>query len=406
MGVIVDEFSKHRTANRRLKVAISAGELSGDQHASHLINELRLLCDFDARGMGGNELRAAGVDTVVDCYKTGSAMGVVELLGPLRRILRAIATMKEFLAEWKPDVIILVDYPDFNMRLAKAARALRIPVYWYIPPKIWAWRSGRIKSIRKYVDKIGVIFPFEKSYYQARKFDNVDYVGHPVCSAADLITNETVETTVKAVGLADDAQMILLLPGSRPFEVDMILRPMLRAVVPTLEKDSRAVAVVVVAPSISDDRIAGAVKEEVGDLSSRVVVTRERADVLMRKARAGILKSGTCTLEAACAGLPFVCLYSGGYFADIVIRRLIKMKEFSPVNIIRAGTVVEIIQVHLNSDQIGESFREVYWPGPNRSKMEQGLADVRHALRPETEQAMEPVARRAAKSVLALVQSL
>lgn len=393
------------TTEKMLKVAISAGELSGDQHASHVVEELRKFTPIEVRGMGGHELRRAGVDTVIDCYTQGGAMGVTELLGPLGKILRALKVMKNLLSGWRPDVLILVDYPDFNMRLAKTAKKLGIPVYWYIPPKIWAWRSGRIKSIRRYADRLGVIFPFEKSYYEERQMTTVDYVGHPVCSASDLINSEVVEEAAARASIPPDARPILLLPGSRNFEVDMILRPMLRAVCPVLAKDPRALGVVVVAPSISDEKVSQAVAEETREFKDRIVISRERADLLMRRAKAGILKSGTCTLEAACAGMPFVCLYSGTHFANIVIRRIIKLKEFSPVNIIRASTVPELIQVHLDSETIRGLFEKIYWDGPDRTTMERGLADVRHLLRPAQTSPGESVAQRVAKSVLSMVET-
>lgn len=354
-----------------LKIAISAGEVSGDQHLARVVRALKLLHpSAEVRGMAGRDCREAGADLVVDCYRSGGAMGFWELLSSATKIFSSFRAMSELLKGWRPDVLILVDYPDFNLRLAKLAHRLGIRVLYYIPPKVWAWRSGRVKKIARYVDHVAAIFPFEKDFYHKHGYGSVTYVGHPLADVASTI--DSVE---------ERSDTVLLLPGSRRFEVERLLVPMLKAYGLLRQKYPTLRAQVVLAPNVDvawvTSLISGAVDNEILRAIEWI-----QGDALsaMRRARVGVLKSGTCNLEGAIAGLPFVCVYSGTLLAKVIVSVLVPLKEYSPVNIIRAHTVRELMQRSVSERDVVECLEPIMADGESRERMINGLQVVRDRL--------------------------
>lgn len=349
------------------RILISAGEVSGDQHLARVLRSIfAVRPETQIRGMAGNACAQAGAHLDVDCYRSGAGMGFLELFRSGGKILSSFRTLVGLCESWKPDLLILVDYPDFNLRLAKKAKKLGIKVLYYIPPKVWAWRSGRIRAIRRYVDRVAAIFPFEKEFYERHGCCNVTYVGHPLSER--VVGQPSAESRIPSV---------LLLPGSRKFEVERLLVPMLQAFEIVRSKHPELRPIVVLAPNIE----ASWVREVIGDSVSSEVLsvvewTHEDALHAMERAQVGVLKSGTCNLEGAMARLPFVCVYSGTLFAKVVVSTLVALREYSPVNIIKAGTVKELIQTRLSPEDVAREVLLLLDNNDVRRQMVESLTTV------------------------------
>lgn len=355
-----------------LKVLVSAGEVSGDQHVARVVRSLRLARpDVQLRGMAGADSAAAGVALDVDCYRSGAAMGFVEVARSASGIIHSFRTMVGLLKSWRPDVLLLVDYPDFNLRLARRARRLGVKVLYFIPPKVWAWRRGRVRTIASCVDRIAAIFPFEPEFYRQHGFDRAEFVGHPL---SDVIP-ATPSTEAR-----DNA--LLLLPGSRKHEVEKILLPMVKAYA-RLQSDVPGLkARVLLAPNLDEESVASLVRVAVPpEVFQRIEWIRGEPLAAMRRARVAVLKSGTCNLEGAIAGVPFVCVYSGSFVAKVIVSLLVPLKEYSPVNIIRSGTVTELMQVSLSDSDIADELRRLLKTDVSWGDAQQRLFEVRDSLR-------------------------
>jgi lipid-A-disaccharide synthase len=353
-----------------LRIAISAGEVSGDRHLARAVAALKKAypgCEI--RGMAGKECQEAGAELVVDCYRSGATMGFAEIVRSLGKILSSFKTMSNLIREWRPDVVVLCDYPDFNMRLAKVAHTAGCKVVYFIPPKAWAWRPGRVELIKRYVDHVAAIFPFEKAFYAERGYHHVTYIGNPL---GDRVTGEERERT----------NTLLMLPGSRAFEVKLILPPMLRVFERLRSQRPGLLGRVVVAPNMDPKELTATAativsQDTVGALSWA------QGDALeeMRSARAGILKSGTCNVEGAVAGLPFVSVYSGSWVSKVITSLLVKLKEYSPVNIMRPGTAKEVFGVTIDEDALERETAKILDDGAEREKMRAALAEVQVLLK-------------------------
>lgn len=352
-----------------LRVVVSAGEVSGDKHLARVIPYLKAKSPgCELRGMAGRECADAGVELLVDCYKSGATMGFGDVLKSAGKIYNSYRTMSKLIREWKPDVVVLVDYPDFNMRLAKVAREVGTKIVYFIPPKVWAWRAGRVEKIKLYVDRIAAIFPFEPAFYQARGYDKVTYIGHPL---GDLIAEVPEERE----------QSLLMLPGSRRSEVERILPPMLRVFERLSVQRPGLRGRVVVAPNMSPEWLLELAR---GCVSEGTVQSLEwtQGDSLaeMRRAKAGILKSGTCNLEGAVAGLPFVSVYSGSNLSKVIASALVPLTEYSPVNIMRPKTVKEVFGVTIDEAELEREVLSLIDQTDARAAMVKSLSEVRSSL--------------------------
>jgi lipid-A-disaccharide synthase len=353
------------------RILVSAGEVSGDQHLARVVKELRSLAPgCEVRGMAGKSCQEAGVTLDVDCYRASAGMGFFELFRSGGKVLSSFKTLKGLLSSWKPDLLIVVDYPDFNLRLAKVAKRYGVKVLYFIPPKVWAWRSGRVRTIKQVVDRIAAIFPFEKDFYAKHGYMQVTYVGHPL---ADQVCDSNA-------GPSRD-NSILLLPGSRRFEVERMLVPMLQACELLRRIHTDLIPVVLVAPNVEvswvKSLVAGHVRPE---LLAAVRWTSEDPLSEMRRARVAVLKSGTCNLEGAIAGVPFVSVYSGTRFAKFVVDTFVSLKEYSPVNIIRPHTVTEVMQVQLSVADVVSAVEPILLDGNARNQMIDNLRSVALSL--------------------------
>lgn len=389
-----------------LRILVSAGEVSGDQHLARVVAALkRLRPNCEIRGMAGRSCQDAGTVLDVDCYRAGAGMGFFELFRSGGKILSSFRKLSELLRSWKPDLLIVVDYPDFNLRLARVARRHGVKVLYFIPPKVWAWRSGRVRTIGRYVDRVAAIFPFEKQFYLKHGYPDVTFVGHPLAEQASHGTSD-----------APREDVLLLLPGSRRFEVERLLVPMLQSYELLQREYPSLTPMVVLAPNIDPAWVIELVGDRVPTaVMQKVVWSHQPAVEAMRRARVGVLKSGTCNLEGAIAGLPFVCVYSGTLLAKIIVSTFVALKEYSPVNIIKAHTVTELIQRALSPEDVAREVRAILPEGARRQAMLRDLEFVRAALaapdREEIPQSAESrgpgprtVAERVVECILDMVQ--
>ncbi|MBN8549062.1 MAG: lipid-A-disaccharide synthase [Deltaproteobacteria bacterium] len=364
---------------RPFRIVISAGELSGDEHGAALISALKLLSpSAEVRGMGGRNLRAAGVDTVLDCEKSGSIMGFALVVRSIRKIFSALNTMKDLISSWRPDVLVLVDYPDFNLRLAKFAKRLGIKVFYFIPPKMWAWRSGRVELFKKYVDSVGLIFPFERDFFLAHGYQHATFVGHPFVETLRSAESrqELREEFCATHALDPRKQMLALLPGSRWFEIEKHLEPALKAVHILQNRRPDLQCVIAVAPSIDIAKLRSRISPD-----ARVTIIPGQALDLMRVADAGLLKSGTSNLQAVFVGLPVVTFYIGSKFSEIFVRSFVKLKEFTLPNILRPHTVVELISHYVQPDMIVTALEPLLDGSPRGKVLQDDYKEIVESLR-------------------------
>ncbi len=320
-----------------MKYYLIAGEASGDLHASNLMKAIRQKdASAEFRFWGGDLMQAQG-GALVKHYRDLAFMGFVEVAANLKTILGNISFCKKDIESWNPDVLVLVDYPGFNLRIAKFAHAKGIKVAYYISPKVWAWKKGRVKTIKKVVDKMLVIFPFEKAFY--RDYDmEVDFVGNPLLDALQEEQYESKEAFRRKFNLSDKP-IIALLPGSRKQEVSRMLSVMLQ-VVPLFQDYQFVVAGV---PSLGLEFY-----EKYLDGSSVKVVFRQTHQIV-HHAEAALVTSGTATLETALIGTPQAVCYKANAISYQIAKRVIKVKYISLVNLIMDKPVVkELIQNDLN----------------------------------------------------------
>jgi lipid-A-disaccharide synthase len=358
-----------------MKLVISAGETSGDEHGADVVRSLkRYIPSVEVRGMGGRALSREGVGMEVDALSAASVMGFAGPLSSMSRIVRAYRSMTTLLSRWQPDALIVINYSDFNLELASAAKRRRIPVLFYIPPQLWAWRSGRIRKMRRAVDVAAVIFPFERDFYRDRGFHHCVYVGHPFSDRYHdaVLDQEKRAETARSLSLDPDRPIVALLPGSRKGEVRSHLEPMTGAFSLLRERVPNVQAALPVAPGV--EHLLGEVDHEIRRIPG------EHSLALMQCASAGLIKSGTSNLQAAFCGLPFAMFYRTSPFAEFVVRRFVNLDEYSIVNIIRRGTVRELLQQHANPKEGADELESLLVSETRRRKLRDDLRAVVRAL--------------------------
>jgi lipid-A-disaccharide synthase len=324
-----------------MKYYIIAGEASGDLHGSNLITELKKQDpQADIRCWGGDLMAAAG-GHVVKHYKELAIMGFAEVLMNLRTIFRNLDFAKKDILVYQPDALILIDYPGMNMRIAKWAHEIRtFPIIYYISPQVWAWKEGRVKQIRRTVDKMLVILPFEKDFYKKWDFD-VEYIGHPLVEVVDGVREQSAK---KPAITQFTKPVIALLPGSRKQEILKKLPVMLQA--SKLFPDYQFV--VAQAPGLD-----AAFYSTLLEGYTNVAAVSNQTYSLLLTAKAACVTSGTATLETALFGVPEVVCYKGSPISYQIARRLIRVKYISLVNLIMDKLVVkELIQDELTPENL------------------------------------------------------
>ena len=369
----------------RVRVLISAGEASGEKYAAQLIETLRRQASVQFFGVGGERMRAAGCETVVDS-KDLAVIGITEIVSHLPRIYGLFHKLMAAADTHRPDLAIVIDSPAFNWRVARQMHKRGIPVVYYVCPQFWAWRQGRVRLLRKYVDKALVIFPFEEKFYRDRGVD-ATFVGHPLAGLAKpAISRDDYAAQHR---LDAGKAWITLMPGSRVNEVRMNLPVILEAarrLGPSYE------FLLPVAPTLEQSRFTILI----GDIPVRLVPDALPA---LAHSRAGIIASGTATVEAALMGTPFVMVYRVSGATYLLGRSRIKVPYFAMVNLIAGKRIVpELVQDNFTAEKAVAEIVKILSEGQAREAMVAGLAGVRAALRGSAD--MPPAAEQAAEAIL------
>lgn len=325
------------------KILILAGEQSGDMHASSLVNSLKKAkYDLEFSGIAGNNMISSGVKALYH-LKDMAFLGFIEVFKHLPFILKVEKSIVKHVIENKIKLAILVDYPGFNLRIAKKLKKLGVKIVYYISPQIWAWHQSRIKKIRNRVDKMLVVFPFEEKFYKDGKVP-VDYVGHPLVERINNYEFKSKSDFFQEFQI--DKEIILILPGSRKDEIEKHL-PELIITADKISKKNNLLAVVACADNFDKSYLEKFIK------SDSIKVIKGNTYNLLKHSKFGIIKSGTSTLEAAIIGLPFVVIYSTSKITYQLGKRLVKIDNIAMPNIVAGKTIVrEFIQDEVNADLI------------------------------------------------------
>src|SRR5215813_10382489 len=358
-----------------MQFLLSSGEASGDTYGAQLIDALKQLSP-GARffGMGGEKMRAAGCELLVEA-KAVAVVGLVEVVRHLPHIRQHFRHLAEEAAKRKPDAAVLIDFPDFNLRLARELHRLGVPVFYFVSPQIWAWRSGRVKQIQKYVRKMIVIFPFEQEFYRKHGVD-VTYVGHPLASAPEAQVSR--EEFAAKHALDSKKQWIALLPGSRKKEALLNLSAMLGAA-QLIPASGDYEFVLAVASTLDNDWMSQHLAAA-GE-GQRVRLTQD-SRVTLKHSRAAVVASGTATVEAALAGTPFVVVYRVAPLTWLFGRRLVNLDTFAMPNLIAGKRIVpELIQGDFTAEKVVRELKAIIPDGAARLAMIADLGEVRDKLR-------------------------
>lgn len=368
--------NERKVSDKHITVCILAGESSGDSHASKLISELKLIYpNCKLFGMGGSHLRAQGVDTVVDSESHASLMGITELFGSIGSI---ISSFNKIVAECKkrqPDLVILVDYPDFNLRMAKKLKQEGRKILYFITPQVWAWRMGRVKQIKKYCDAVAPIFPFEESFFQQRGV-RAEYVGHPFLDHPFPIKDRNA--FFADIGADASRPALALLPGSRVSEIDRLIQPMIGAW-QILKKSRPGIqAIIPLAPGLSLTKVKELLPLDREDL---FLVDGKAREVLVNSDLA-VVASGTATVEAALSQTPFVVVYKLSDLTYKIARVLVRgVSFFAMPNLIAGKKIVpELLQAEVTAGNIAAELERFLGDTAYKEKHRLGLQKIRERL--------------------------
>lgn len=348
-----------------------AGEASGDLHGSNLIKELKKL-DQSAtiRCWGGDLMEAAGAE-LVKHYRDLAFMGFLEVVKNLGTILRNLKLCKEDILQFKPDTLILIDYPGFNLRIAEWAREQGIRVIYYISPQVWAWKENRVKKMKTCIDKMLVILPFEKDYYRNKWNWEVEYVGHPLVEVVEEYQN-TEYRIQHTEGGKQDKPIVALLPGSRKQEILKKLPIML-----AISQDFPDLQFVVAKAPGQDAAFYDALLEGYPNVSS----VSGKTYTLLLQSKAALVTSGTATLETALFGVPEVVCYKGSNISYQIAKRLVKVKYISLVNLIMDKLVVkELIQDELTPANLRQELNELLHNPARQQQLQTDYAALKELL--------------------------
>lgn len=349
---------------------IIAGEASGDLHASNLIKELKKI-DTKAtfRCWGGDLMQQQGA-TLVKHYSELAFMGFIEVIANLKTILRNIDFCKKDILKHRPDALILIDYPGFNLRIAKFAKEQGIKVFYYISPQVWAWKENRVYDIKKCVDRMFVILPFEKEFYKRFDYD-VDFVGHPLLDAIE--SNKSIGNDFwKKETNPSDLPIVALLPGSRKQEINTMLPLMLDAAKSFVDIQF----VIAGAPSVSKEFYKSLIKGH-----NHVAIIFNQTYQLLSHSKAALVTSGTATLETALFEVPEVVCYKGNLISYQIAKRLIKVEYISLVNLVMKREVVkELIQNELTVENLKKELRNLLYDKDKGRRLENDYRELKQIL--------------------------
>ncbi len=360
--------------NMTRRIMIVAGEASGDIYGADLVTESnKLATDIHFSGIGGTRMREAGVETLVDSSDM-AVVGLVEVIKHFDVISSAFRKLKQILLDTPPDLLILIDYPGFNLRLAKVAKKAGVKVLYYISPQIWAWRQGRVKKIARLVDHMAVILPFEAAFYEKAGVP-VTFVGHPMLDLVKVAIDRSAAATSFNL---DPAQKIVgLFPGSRRNEIERLLPVIIGAATKLKERFPEIQFILPLASTLSNDDIIPQLKAA----GLGVTTTRDRIHDMIRACDAVISVSGTVTLEIALVGTPMVIIYKLSPLTYQIAKRLVKVPNIGLCNIVAGETVVkELIQDDANSEEIATEISALLTNQSYHSSIVGKLGEVRSKL--------------------------
>jgi lipid-A-disaccharide synthase len=381
-----------------VKILISAAETSSDQHGAQLLRALQRECaqrgeSLEAFGIGGPALEQAGLRILVDA-RSLLVMGFTEVLGRLPTIFGALKTVTHSAAQEKPDVAVVIDYPDFHFRLAKRLKRQGVPVIYFIPPKVWAWRKGRIKILRERFVRVLSILPFEVDFYRREKMP-VSYVGNPLVD--ELPLKLTRSEARQHLGLSEKSPVFVLMPGSRPTELRYHLDLMLGAALLASQRIQNVQGEKLVAllplPQTSEISLIG---KRINDWKVRnpdhassldLRLSQGNAHECMVAADAGLIKSGTSTLEAGVLGCVHSIIYRTNKLTHFIFDHLIRYRgPVGLVNLVAGWTegkpllIREILHHHQTEEELSEELLSIYQDQARRARIQEGLARVRQAV--------------------------
>ncbi len=384
----------------RINLMLVAGEPSGDAHASALATALKTSAgsaELELFGATGPLMRAAGVESAVRSDDL-SILGLLEIGRALPKFWTAYETLKQEALERNPDAVVLVDWPDFNFRLARSLHARGLKIIYYISPQLWAWRSHRVRNIQRDVDLLLAILPFEPGWYAARGVEHVEFVGHPL--AGEVRARYGRDEFCRRHGLEPGKAIISLLPGSRAQELKRILPPMLEAA-SIISDHNRAIQfVLAIAPSRSIDGAHEIIssRPDAAKLRQLLTITQHETREALAASHAAAIASGTATLEAALLGTPMVIVYKESRLNWHTLGRLITAEHFGLVNLIAGERLVtELMQNDFTGERLAEEISALLEPQRNE--------ELRHSLNRITAQLGNGGAsQRAAKRILEAIR--
>jgi lipid-A-disaccharide synthase len=374
-------------------VMVSCGEASGDLYAGALLRELRQI-DPTVRmfGFGGEQFAAAGGE-LIDDYRGHTVTGLAEVLLQLPRTYALYRKLVAAARARRPDVFVAIDFPDFNFKLGQALHAMGVPVVYYISPQLWAWRSGRLQTMKRFVDRVLPIFPFEEKLYRDAGIP-VEFVGHPLIDLAK--ATEPRATFLRAQGLAPDAPTVALLPGSRPNELRAILPDLMAAATRIREQVPDAQFVLARAPHLSDALLTPA---SASQARLPLAIIEGRADDVLAASDVVLTASGTATIQTALHERPMVIVYRLSSLTYAIGRPFVKIDTFGMVNLVAGRRIVpELIQDGFTPESAAREVVRVLQDGAYRAEMSDAIRDVKHKL------GGPGASRRAAEAVLRVAQ--
>ncbi len=361
-------------SKQQYKVLFSAGESSGDQHAAHMFEELQIkLPNIKGMGMGGSKMRQSGIDIRFDSSGIG-VIGLIEILKHYGEIRSALKVMKNLVVTEKPDLLVCVDYKEFNLKLARFAKKLGIKVLFYVSPQVWAWRPGRVVTYGKAIDMMAVIFPFETAYYDAKNVP-VRYVGHP--SVDRVRPQRSVTEDFVLFEIDPDYPVVGILPGSRGNEIKRMLPVMLQAAVKLSERYPKMQFVLAQADSVSDQQLSSYLQQ----CSLSIIVVKRQVYDAVQCCDAVMTTSGTASLEIALLGVPMVISYRLSPFTYWLGKQLVKIPFIGLPNIIAGRLIVkELIQHAVSAESLASEIEQLLNNQPYREACLEGLQQVKILL--------------------------
>ncbi len=355
------------------KLMIIAGEVSGDLHGASLIEELKKLDPvLDIYGIGGDRMQAAGMNLIYHINKM-AFLGFIEVVRHIPFIKKVQRDLISVIKEKKIKNVVLIDYPGFNLSIAKKLKLMNLNIVYYISPQIWAWGAGRIKKIKRLVNKMLVVFPFEENIYKEAGVE-VEFVGHPLLERINNYSFMSRHDFYTKFNLMEDKEILLVLPGSRSHEVEKLFPEVIKAAERIADKFNLQVAVAC-SPNINEQ-----VFSDLSDKKKYTVVKGFTYE-LLKYAKLGIVKSGTSTLEAGLFELPMVIVYKTSYLTYLIGKNLIKVDNIGMANIIAGEKLVpELIQNRVNEDTIYKECEKILGNPGIYSNIKTKLKNIKEKL--------------------------